>query len=363
MKPLRVVGTIMLMCSSLLVADETEIKDNVPVSSETLHLSELLLHLQNTTQQLVDADDGIRQEAYYELKEGLMIVYALNCMHPEEGDTIQDALDKCYQIISIAAYNSSSADNLLLNSLSLFTSSQDYEQRMLDVESLHDWTDDALTSNPMRSAIEATDADIVYIQNDDSLSVERIQAKIARHAHPRMLYRPHYLQNSSPKILIIKNEKYSQCSTEYKTEAGVTLKLGGPDHGKVSAYVKGKVQDDSGNYFKGKIVKEEGDNVYLLDAQAGTEKKQTDVKPVKEKKQTAEKPVKEEKHTDVKPVKEKKQTVEKPVKEKKQTAVKPVKEKKQTVEKPVKEKKQTAVKPVKGEKQIGAKTDTEKKHK
>ncbi len=76
-------------------------------------------------------------------------------------------------------------------------------------------------------------------------------------------------QNSSPKILIIKS---SEPKSEYEAEAGVDMKLGGKDHGKTSFYLKGEVKDKNGNYVKGKVSKEEGDDGYDCEMKAGKKK-------------------------------------------------------------------------------------------
>jgi hypothetical protein len=270
MKSLYAIGTIVLMYSGILAANETEFKDHVPVSSETLRLSELLSYVRDTTQQLIDSDDDSRREAYYELKEGLMIVYALNRLHPEEGYTIQSALDNCYLALSNASDAASGNDHLLQHSLSLFTSSHQYEQRLQAAQSMHDWTDDAML---LLSTIETTDADIVYIQNNVSLGAEEDSPKITWYAPPRLLYRSHHMQGSSPKVLIIKNHKKSEDSSDYKVEIGRSWKLGGKDHGKSSGYVEGQVKDKNGNYASGKVAKEEDDDGYSVDVKAGKEKK------------------------------------------------------------------------------------------
>ena len=45
------------------------------------------------------------------------------------------------------------------------------------------------------------------------------------------------------------------------------------DHGKSSTYFEGEVKDKSGNYAKGKVSKEAGDDGYDCEVKAGKEKK------------------------------------------------------------------------------------------
>jgi hypothetical protein len=87
-------------------------------------------------------------------------------------------------------------------------------------------------------------------------------------------YRIHPIQDSSPKILIIKSgNRGSDDSLEYKLEVGRQWKFGGKDHGKSSSYFEGEIKDRNGNYAKGKVSKEEDDDGYDCNIKAGREKR------------------------------------------------------------------------------------------
>ena len=92
------------MYSSFLPANQTELKDHVIVASESFSLSDLLMHIQDTTDQAVNADGKTCLKAYHELKKDMQILYTLNDLHPNEGYTIEQTVDECYASCSCRCY-------------------------------------------------------------------------------------------------------------------------------------------------------------------------------------------------------------------------------------------------------------------
>jgi hypothetical protein len=270
MKLLCTVGTIALMFSSILSANEMEMKNDVTLSYETLSLPELLSYVEDTVWQIINANDETCQFAYHELRESLRIVYTLNCLHRHEASTILQVLDECYADLIDAIDRDPGRANILEQSLSLFTSGRNYDHETLSAQSLQDWTDTA-PPNELKSAIEATDADLVYIQNYVLWNVGKDESRFAFNTSALLLYSTFPSLHSSPKILIIKHK--SDDSSEYKLKGGVKMKLGGKDHGKISGYVEGEIKDKKGNYAGAKVSKEKEDDGYECDLNAGTEKK------------------------------------------------------------------------------------------
>lgn len=268
MKSLCAIGSVALVCSSILSADEVKAKDHITLTSETLSLPELLSYIEDTISQLINADEETCQIAYHELKENLKIVYTLNCLHPTEATTILQVLDECYATLADAIDRNPGKGPILEQSLSLFTSGRNYDHEALTAQPLQDWTNTA-PSNELKSAIETTDADLVYIQDNVSWEIQEDAHMIAIRTSSRLLYSTSPSRNSTPKILIIKSDD----STEYKVEGGVQWKLGGKDHGKSSSYLEGEVKDKNGNYAKGKVSKEKGGDGYDCEVKAGKEKK------------------------------------------------------------------------------------------
>lgn len=255
------------MHSSILSANQAETKDSFVFTSETKSLAELLSYIETTVEQLIDADDETRQYAYDELKESLKIVYTLNCLHPNENASILQVLDECYSALVDAIERNHNNINILQESLSLFSSGRNYEPKALNIQSLEEWTNREL-SNKLKLAMEANDADLIYIQNNVLLdSQENVATSI--HTPSRLIYSRYRSGRSSPKILIIRNDD----STDYRTEAGVRMRLGGKDHGKISGYVEGEVKDKNGNYAQGKVSKESDEDGYDCDVKAGKDKK------------------------------------------------------------------------------------------
>lgn len=274
MKLLYTAGAIALMFSSIICANEVKSKDCIQCiafSCETISLHELLPYVKDAVWQLIDADEESSQDAFYELKEGLKIVYALNCLHLEEASTILQILDECYVALADAADRHPNSD-ILAQSLLLFTSGRNYEHETLAVQSLRDWTDTA-PSNDLKSAIEATDADFVYIQENVSWNIQEDTHMLATHTPSHILYSTHPFRNSSAKILIIKHSKNKSNDSEYSVKGGVEMKLGGKDHGKTSLYFEGEVKDKDGNYAKGRVSKEKESDGYDCGVEAGKEKK------------------------------------------------------------------------------------------
>lgn len=268
MNSLFAIGTVALMSSSVLAASEIETRDCIALAYETLSLSDLLLHVQDTAQQLVAGEDETCLVVYHELKESLKVVYALNSLHPNEAAAVQQALDESYAAVADAVDNASGKIDILRESLKLFTMARFYDQEAGSEQSLQDWTE-ATTSEELKSVMEAADADIVYIQDAVSWNVRE---DVSRHyAPPRLLYSANRSTHSTPNVLIIKNK--SNDSPEYEVEGGVKMKLGGKDHGKVSGYVGGQIKDKKGNYASGKVTKEKGDDGYECEVNAGKVKK------------------------------------------------------------------------------------------
>lgn len=268
MKSLYALRAVALVCSSILSADEAQAKDHIALTSEMLSLPELLSYVEDTVSQLIDADEETCRIAYHELKESLKIVYTLNCLHPTEAATILQALDECYAALADATDRNPGKSHIFEQSLSLFSSSRNYEREALIVHPLEDWTATA-PSCKLKSAIETTDADLVYIQDPMAWDIQEDATMSAVHAPSRLFYNKSASQNAHPKILIIKSDD----STEYRGEAGVDIRLGGKDHGKSSFYFEGEVKDKDGNYAKGKVSKEKGDDGYDCEVRAGKEKK------------------------------------------------------------------------------------------
>lgn len=270
MKSIHVIGTLALMCSSMLFANEME--DETTLSFEMLSLPELLSYVEDTVQLIIKADDETYQLAYYELRESLRIIYALNCLHRYEVSVILQVLDECYADLIDAIDKDPGRINILEQSLLLFASGHNYDHPTFAAQSLQDWTN-TTACNELKSAIDATNADLVYIQNNALSNVQKDIHGTTIHASSRILYNVHPSRNSSPKILIIKHDKNKEGGSEYKAKAGVEMKLGGKDHGKTSLYFEGEIKDKDGNYLKGKASKEKGDDGYNCELEAGTEKK------------------------------------------------------------------------------------------
>lgn len=265
MKSLCAIGAVALVCSSILSADEVQAKDHLTFTSETLSLPELLSYIEDTVSQLIDADEETCQIAYRELKESLKIVYTVNCLHPTEAATILQTLDECYATLADATDKNPGKGHILEQSLFLFTSGRNYDHEALTAQPLQDWTNTA-PSSELKSVIETTDADLVYIQNNVSWDTRENTSAI--HTPSHLLYSTSTSQNSTPKILIIKSD-----DSEYSVKGGVDIRLGGKDHGKASAYFEGEVKDKDGNYAKGKISKEKGSDGYDCNVEGGKEKK------------------------------------------------------------------------------------------
>ncbi len=268
MKSLYAIRAVALVCSSILSADEAQAKDHIALTSETLSLPELLSYVEDTVSQLIDADEETCRIAYHELKESLKIVYTLNCLHPTEAATILQALDECYTALADATERNPGKSHIFEQSLSLFSSGRNYDHDALVAQPLQDWTNTA-PSNELKSAIETTDADLVYIQDNVSWDIQEHPHMVAVRTPSRLLYSTSLSRNSTLKILIIKSDD----STEYRVEGGAKWKLGGPDHGKSSTYLEGEVKDKNGNYAQGKVSKEKGDAGYDCEVKAGKEKK------------------------------------------------------------------------------------------
>ena len=263
MKSLYAIGAIALMFSGVLSANELEPKDCATLSSETLNLNELISYIEDNVWQLLNADEDTQQIAYHELKEGLKIVYALNWLYPEEACNILQALDECYAFISDAADRDPS-NSIILDSLLLFPSGRNYEHETLLALPLQDWTT-TITSSELKSAIKAEDADLVYIQNNVLIDVQRTSPTSADYDLSRIFYSGHPSRNTIPKILIIKSEK------EYEAKAGVEVKIGGKNHGDTSVFFEGSVKDKD-SYFKGKVSKESKDDGCKVGIETGKKK-------------------------------------------------------------------------------------------
>jgi hypothetical protein len=270
MKSLCAIGAVALVCSSILSADEVKAKDHITLTSETLSLPELLSYIEDTVSQLVDSDEETCQIASHELKESLKIVYTINCLHPTEAATILQVLDECYADLTDAMDRDPGKANILEQSLSLFASGRNYDHETLAVQPLQDWADMALPSE-LKSAIEATDADLVYIQDNVMRNIRKDESRFAFNTSAPLLYSTSPSLHSSPKILIIKHK--SDDSSEYKVEGKVKMRLGGKDHGKISSEFGAEAKDKSGNYASAKVSKEKGDDGYDVEVNAGKEKK------------------------------------------------------------------------------------------
>jgi len=270
MKSICVIGTIALMYSSVLSANEIGIENDTALSSETLSLPELLSYVEDIVGLIIDADDETCQLAYHELKESLRIVYTLNGLHQNEASTILQALDECYADLTDAIDRDPGKAYILEQSLLLFASGRNYDHETLAVQSLQDWTDMA-SPNELKSAIEATDADLVYIQNDVLRNARNGESRFTFNTSAPLLYSTSPSLHSSPKILIIKHK--SGDSTEYKAEGRIKMRLGGKDHGKVSSELGVEAKDKNGNYAGAKVSKEKGEDGYDVEVNAGKEKK------------------------------------------------------------------------------------------
>lgn len=180
--------------------------------------------------------------------------------------TANEVEESDYVIVDKNPHNA----DILQRSLSLFTSSHNYDQKVLTAQSLQDWTNIA-SSNQLKSTIEATDADLIYIQDNSSWDLQEGTSMIAVHSPSHLLYNQRPSQHSTPKILVIKHN--SDDSVDYEVKAGVKMRLGGKDHGKTSGYVEAEVKDKGGNYAKGKASKESGDDGYDYEIEAGKKKK------------------------------------------------------------------------------------------
>ncbi|MBS0651705.1 MAG: hypothetical protein JSR93_11140 [Verrucomicrobia bacterium] len=270
MKLLRAIRAASLICSNMLSANEMPVKDNIAITSETLSLPQLLAYIEDTVFQIITADVKTSLLAHHELKESLKIIYTLNCLYPAEVSSILQELDECYATLSVAMDRNPDKTHILEQSLSLFTSGHNYDHETLNAQPLKDWTNTP-TSIDLKSTLEATDADLVYIQDRMLCRAQGSIPISTIHVPSRLLYSTAASQNSSLQILIIKHK--SDGSSEYKFEGGVKWKLGGEDHGKSSAYVEGEVKDKDGTYAKGKISKENGDNGYDCEVKADKEKK------------------------------------------------------------------------------------------
>ena len=258
------------MYSSVLSANEIGIENDTTLSSETLSLPELLSYVEDIVGLIIDADDETSQLAYHELKESLRIVYTLNCLHQNEASTILQVLDECYADLTDAIDKDPGKAYILEQSLLLFASGRNYDHETLAVQSL-DWTDLA-SPNELKSAIEATDADLVYIQNDVLRNVTKGESRLPFNISAPLLYNTSPSLHSSPKILIIKHSKNKSNDSEYRVKGGVEMKLGGKDHGKTSLYFEGEIKDKDGNYAKGRVSKEKESDGYDCRVEAGKEK-------------------------------------------------------------------------------------------
>jgi len=232
-----------------------------------LSLPELLSYIEDTVSELICADEETCQIAYHELKESLKIVYTLNCLHPKETATILQALDECYATLADAIDRNPGKGHILIQSLFLFTSGRNYDHEALILQPLQSCVSTA-PSDELKSTIETTDADLVYIQDNVPWNVEQDAYMTAIYTPSRLLYSTSPSQNLTPKILIIRSG-----NSEYSARGGVDFKLGGKDHGKFSLYVEGEIKDKEGNYAKGKISKEKGSDGYDCNIEGGKEKK------------------------------------------------------------------------------------------
>lgn len=268
MRSLCAIAAVVLVYSSILSASEVERKDCITLTSETLSLPELLSYVEDTVSQLIHADEEVCEVAYHELGESLNIIHAFSYLHPTEAATILQVLDECYAALADAIDQNPGNGRFWEHSLSLFTSGRNYDHETFNAQSLRDWTNTA-TSNALKSAIETTDADLVYIQDTVLWDIHKNTFAIPIHTPSRLFYSMSPSQNSTPKILIIKSDD----SKEYKVEGGYSWRLGGKDHGKSSSYFEGEVKDKNGNYAKGRVSKEKGDDGYDCEVKAGKEKK------------------------------------------------------------------------------------------
>lgn len=121
------------------------------------------------------------------------------------------------------------------------------------------------TSNTLKSAIEGADADVVYIQYDVLRNNQNDVSTFRLYSPSNLFYNTNRSSNSTPRVLIIKNKS----KDEYRVKGGATVKLGGKDHGKVSLFLEGEVEDEKGNHARAKVSKEDGEDGYTLDVEAG----------------------------------------------------------------------------------------------
>jgi hypothetical protein len=267
MKSLYAIGIITFMFSGALSAHEMESKDCIVLSSEMLSLPELLSHIEDTVWQLVDTDEETSLLAYYELQESLKVVYAFNCLYPEEAATILQTLDECY-VTLIDALDRNPDNDILIQSLLLFPSGRNYDHATLVAQPLQDWTN-TITSSELKSAIETADADLIYIQDSVLQGDQKTLPTSAAYNPSRLFYNKYPSQNSVPRMLII---KHKGDSSEYEGKVGANVKLGGKDHGKASLFFEGKVKDKNGGYLKGKISKEQDDDGCNVGVEVGKKK-------------------------------------------------------------------------------------------
>lgn len=265
MKSLWTIAIAWYCCA--LSAHELEKHSCSTFSSEMLSLPELLSYVENTVSQLInDPDEETCQAFYYELKEGLKIIYTLNNLHPEEAGTILPVLDTCYEALATAIDTNLDKNAILQQSIELFTV---YDQLLETSTAQPEYTGKNTTSaGALISAVESSDIALIYIQNN---ALRDVQKEMSLITIPKFSPPVRSSPRAFPHILIIKNE--SEGSTEYRAEMGVKWKLGGKDHGKSSGYVEGEVKDKHGNYAKGKVSKESGDDGYDCEVKGGKEKK------------------------------------------------------------------------------------------
>ena len=270
MKSLYAIGTIALMLSSTLSAHETEPEDYSDLSYASLTVPELLSYIEGTVWLLVDGDEEMCEFAHYELKESLKVIYTITQLCPEDAADILQMLDECYANLADAIDTNLDNEAILRESLLLFPSGRNYEHESFIAQPLQDLTE-TMASSELKSAIEAADADLIYIHESVLQEAEQTMPVLVPRNSSRLFYNKHPSRNSAPTILLIGHK--SKESREYSGSAGVNVKIGGKKHGQVSLFAEGKVKDKNGNYYQGKISKEKKDDGYNINMEAGKKKK------------------------------------------------------------------------------------------
>jgi hypothetical protein len=269
MKSLYAIGTIALMLSSTLSAQETEPEDYSSLSYESLTVPELLSYIEGTVWLLVDGDEETCEFAHYELKESLKVIYTICCLCPEDAADILQMLDECYANLADAIDTNLDNEAILRESLMLFPSGRNYEHESFIAQPFQDLTE-TMASSELKSAIEAADADLIYIHESVLQEAEQTMPVLVPRNSSRLFYNKHPSRNSAPTILLIGHK--SKGSSEYEAKGKISMKLGGKKHGKFSASFEGKIKDKNGGYIKGKFSKEKKDDGYKVDLEAGKKK-------------------------------------------------------------------------------------------